>query len=124
MEEEGEDVAVERAEVKNLAENLTLRTATLSSPRGSASLRRLADGTSATTLLLTSFWTTSRWGTNTGQGHGGEQLMVTGSIGRCGDGDAEQLADEIVSYWHAGTFVVQNGHGALIIASDTVVKVE
>lgn len=38
--------------------------------------------------------------------------------------DAPDLADMVVSYWDGDTFVVQNGRGELLLASDTVVKVE
>lgn len=50
--------------------------------------------------------------------------MVAGSIGRGGDDPPEQLAAEIVSYWDGETFVVQTGHGELIVATDTLARVK
>lgn len=38
--------------------------------------------------------------------------------------DGFDLDDMLVSYWDGDTFVVQNGCGELLIASDTVVEVE
>lgn len=52
--------------------------------------------------------------------------MTPGTGGRDGghDDQVEQLADELVSYWKAETFVIQTGHGELVLASDTVEGVE
>ena len=41
-----------------------------------------------------------------------------------GADDAPDLDDVVISYWDGDTFVVQSGHGQLLIASDTVVEVE
>ena len=50
--------------------------------------------------------------------------MTAGSAGRDGVDPAEQLTGEIVSYWEGETLIVQNGLGELIVATDTLAKVE
>ena len=50
--------------------------------------------------------------------------MAAGSTGRDGVDPAEQLTDEIVSYWEGETLVVQTGLGELIVATDTLARVE